>query len=1021
MADQNAFPSTSFDGQESQKLTDVNSAAYNCHSFAVKVAKRDLFTSESNNLFRTYLATISQLDPRVMWLPTEVIMPSFFKVNTIFYKTFQKYYMDRPMPVTMCVSKTPLKEELNAIFEEHEGDVHDICTEFCNSLKSHTTEQFPETAEPLQGISNILEDRDLGDDEVLLVFNTVFNVIHMLANGDTLVRYSKETECIDLTLGKSLSVPAIKIYTSDKNSAAERYSLDTDTVTKKSLYVLGLGPVVFQEYRHIIRQMFKFGKGDVGSRDDTAESEDEEFESDLLTMLVSSAPPKSPGAIGIVAASLQYNGMINTIVPNSREREFLGSPETIWAMFVVNHVGAFSAPTISHVTVVDSKKEKVLKYHMKSRNPLTNMQFTASRESRTTCGLVLYLQQRLCKARCSISYLNSISKRSKDCEICNFGVNCAMAWTMAFTSAGALIDGVTDSKKSASVGPGSTTVNVSFVSEYNNQASLIGSIGHDKTKAAPAFITAHHLTMERFKDSFHPDKESSGRDVVLYMYALLKLVSEYVKRGEHKQPLLFRKDCKGNKIETVLTDNDGGVPKLSLGLCSMMMAKSKVVTYLSRIAMVVNCKLREFTEKPTNGFNDATSAVASKNIGVYSVKKDQPKTNMKKFFIHPTVAADTDETMDVNRPPVDASIDVLNVYTKTTNKFKMLNGILKGADETSNSYNGGMEFDGLDSNLSNQQSENIKSALSWIIVREVPSFKSSNWGKSINSLVKTLLAAPMGQFNAKELAVSEWEKFLSLYVAGLLMVSHDFYIKSNSYFDGMSIPKFAQLVNAHKVLLDPMSRQFLSKGPAWVFARCKTNSFEANVEGVKNKYISCSLGEFSQLNHFVGNNVMSLSNLPISGVFIPIVQKFSGDDGNRVNVDELCQDIITLASKSLLERCMTVKQNATSYIVKIRERHSLSEDDPVTFDHVVDLFNAYSAGVLLDDPDFMELVKCINNPEDMSRICDGVQAREGNDRDIEDEDGINFNEFETTPSAREEDVGDDREDHASILAEFRDT
>ena len=104
------------------------------------------------------------------------------------------------MPITMCISKRPLFERLNEVYEDDEN-VCEQSKRFVQSVTSHTSDKFPEAAEPLSGLSNFSEDNDLGDDECLLVYNGLFNVIRMLANDDTGLRYASETVCTNTSVG----------------------------------------------------------------------------------------------------------------------------------------------------------------------------------------------------------------------------------------------------------------------------------------------------------------------------------------------------------------------------------------------------------------------------------------------------------------------------------------------------------------------------------------------------------------------------------------------------------------------------------------------------------------------------------------------------------------------------------------------------------------------------------------------------------------------------------------------------
>ena len=1017
------------------RLTDANAAFYNSSLFAIKVKKSCLFTDGAITRFRNNLVASSQLDPLVTLLPTNEVEPSFVKPNMVFFRPYRRHFMDRLMPITMCVTKTPLFSEVNRIYGQNDGKegVYEVSKAFCESLAAHTATPFPTPEPALEGLSNSLEDTDLQDDEALLVYTTVYNLINMLANGDTVVRFSKETECKggDVSVGED-GVPALKIYSIDKFSNQERYPVDAAAAVSAKR-VVAHSPIIMREYRCLIRQMLKFGNGDTGEADDRTEENDTEFESRLWTTVMNSAPAPGKGAAGLVAANLQLNAMVNTIVPIARKKEIVGTPEVVWSMYVVGYLGAFSAMSISHITVSDGKNNrKMPRFHMKACSPLTNLQTTASRESKTTCGLVMFLAQKLTTLRTVATVCNTMRVRCRGCASCDSGDYCAHHWMTAFTSYGALADSLTSGQ--ATKAPSSTSFNLTFVADFNKEGSLFGNISdkdnHDRRNTAAAYIQAHAITVDAFKDRYRPSPSLPDREVFTSLCKLVTDAREYVHDARHKQALLPRADAKAKTINSVLTDNDGGVSKLSLGFMSMMASKSKLMMYLARLCMVCDCKLDGFAENPAKGVLDMVAAVGSKNVGVYIAKKDQDKVNMQKVYIHPVVDPETDEVMDVTSQSKSGACDVAGVCSKSTSKIKHLNGVLKApANDGSGAFHGGMDFG--DSSaaggsivLSPEQKAALRVGLSWLLVRSSPNFKIKRFGTAITRLMDEILATPMSQFNTNELPVAGWDNFLSLYVAGLLLTTNGFYIKPNKAYAGMTVPKYAQLMDEKTAMIEPVSRVFLN-GAAIVYGRVTMGAFEVMVNSAQVKYVSANMSPFAQLSMFTGNNMMAMANRPCQGVFIPIKMTYGTGDSNGVCVDALCDEITQLATRSPSERCFEIKKNAAAYMDKIRQMNRLAPEDPITIDHVTDLFAAYSADVLLDNPDVREIAENMSNPDVMNAVYERALAKDQKDGADEEED-FDFNEH-TRPAdvaMADDDVAagdkDDLEARKTILASFRD-
>lgn len=974
------------EGTNKTALTESNCAFYNTSSFAFRVKKEDVFTDQTIEAYRKFPAALSALDSRVMWLPTGPLQPSFYHPNKIFFKTFLGKHRDSEMPIVMCVSKQSLGPELARIYEDE--DVVQTQKDLLESLEAHTMEAFSNAVPEQANINGYLEST-LEDDEVLLIYDTFLNVIHRLSNGDLTITFSKETPCKEVTVGSMIK--PLSIFTEDKKNN-ERYSINADR-SKPDHRVLATGPVVMRELKHLIRLMLKQGKGDTGSsKDEQTDAEDTEFESALLHMITKNAPRAGPGGLSIVASYFEFKGVVDTITKYGRKYTLDACPSAVWDMFAVCNLASFSAPTIAYVTT----SEKGPKFHMKTANPLTNLQFTVARECRTFTQLVLYLAKRTCLIRCPENVLTIVSNRSKQCESCNSGENCAMAWVCTMTECADLANSLTDAKKRSMDGPFSHHFTQLFISEYNDQASVFGSAGNKEQKAGRGYLEAYGKAMAHLEPVLKVDKTGTSSQALTSLISALGMAKQYLDGAEHNVDLMHRSQCMGNKLETVLTDNEGGVQKVGLGLLCVPMFRSKVLTYMMRFACHVNFKLLEFSQKPTQGLSDAHSAVASKNVGVYSVKKDQEQIPMKAYYLHPSVNQETEEVYDVNTAPKITPVTVDQVNIRTTNKYKMFNGALKSATESEVSAGGGMSFGAAPMILDANQRKSIIAAVNWTLLKQCPRFESTNVPIGLNKLVDSILAEPMSVFNTDELAVvTNWKSLLSMFIMGSMMNSNHFQIKTSFNYCGITVPKFALLESAKSVNLEPVCPKFLTAGPTLVYAKTKVDSYKANVSGQDTMFVNCVIAKFNPLRQFVGNNMLNLNNTTMAGVFLP----FKSDYKSGVEVDEMCDDMMSLAGMSRAERCKSVFKNAQAIVSKIREVGHLGEDDDISFDQVYSLFEQYSANVLLDDDDLRDMVAHITNSDYMAAVCGRVSDAEGN-AEVEEEEKIDFDSLMMRGSAQ---------------------
>lgn len=972
-------------------LTEANSLAYTQSYFALRVKKEDVFSEDMIKAYKPLTPALSCLDNRIMWLPAGLLAPNFYWPNKIYHKTFMGRHRDSEMPIVMCVSNVSLGPEMARIYED--TDVVKTQNDLLNSLVSHTTEEFSNEVPDRVDSTGCVEETLDADNEVLLVYDTVKNLIHRLGNNDTQLGYTEETPCSsEKTIGKN-AFRVISMLSCDKKGS-EKYT----STKKRHPFALATGPVIMREFRHLIRIMLKFGKGDTGtSKDNETDAQDTLFEENMLAMVAKNPPQSGPGALGLVSSFFPLTGVTNTITKNNRKYVMDACHTAAWSLMAVCNLSAFSAPTISYL----STSEKGLKYHTKTANPLTNLQFTVAKESRTYTGLILYLAKRTCQVKCPKSTLKSVIYRSQQCESCNVGENCAMSWVCTMNESRDISASLTDSKKSSVEGPSSHFYYQLFLSEYNDQATVMGSASSDKIRGGRQFIEAYKKILDHAQSTLNIPKDGTSITAMETLGAALIKTQDFIVKGEYKTVLLHRSQYTKDKLETVLTDNEGGVQKMPLGLISIPLFRSKVLTYIARFAYHVNFKLAEFTQKPAQGLSDAHSAVASKNAGVYCAKKDQEQISMKTYYIHPSKNQETGEVYDINTTPKVSSVTVDQVNLKMTSKIKMLNGIIKKDCDGG----GGMAFGVKPDILANTQRDSIKSAINWILLKLCPKFNPARVSKSMDGLIDTLLAQPLSIFNADELLVNNWKSFLDLFIMGSLMVANQFEISPSRNYCGVTVPKFAYLESAKKVTLEPISLKFLMDGPTLVYAKTKVDSFKTKAPGEKTTFVSCTMAKFNSLRQFVGSNLLSLSNTTMAGVFIPL----KSDYKSVTETDEICTEFSLMANISKAERCERLFKHAHAIMAKIRDINCLEEDEVITYDHAESLFLAYNAQIMLNDDDIKDMVMNITDSDYMAAVCKRVAKEEEVE---EEEEAIDFNAMMATRTvvARESDV----------LAEFAD-
>ena len=995
-------PATGSDGEKEKsiKLTKENCAYYNTHLMAFRVKTADLFNEATYEQHRRSMAALSQEDERIMLVSTEDVMPSICKRNMVFNNRFMNNHMQRFLPLSAVIGKNSLRDVFNDVYQDPEAA--DRCSRLAQSVTKHTTEPFSQFSDtPEQFLPKQYLEDQLTDDELLVVFCTFTCALQKLANNDMQIMFISDTEVTstELTLGlsKHIRVVPTHIY------ASAIHSKETYSPTAKTNSQLGLrvSDAVFKEYRFMIRQALKFGTGDCGTAP-APEHTDNSFEADLLQSLVSAVFKKGPGALSMCSSCTQFGDMIYTIIPNDTVYEIACEPEAVWIVYLTQLLDKFSASNISHIKVADGTA-KMLKYLMLSGNPLTNLQLIAARGSPTTSAHVCYLTQRVCKQRIPQRHLGDTVDKCTECTVCACGEDCAAEWVSAFTNWDAIKSNVTDRK--GCYNKESQTFNQIYITEYNNLAGILGGAGKKIPKkggggdtilrAGPELLEAHKMMMDKFLNKIKGPSNKSSKNTLGYLYATLKEISDFAENAGHRQAIINRGECHKNALESILTSNSGGANILSMGWLGLVLSKCKVLTYMGRFAVNKKFKIGDFFDNPTAEFNTAIAAIATKYLGVYSDPEDQDNLMVNAYNILPTLSDPSDpegEKNDVNGEPQQKMVNVKKVRTKTSNKFKFLNGVLKPADNRGRC--GGMEFGSTRSPLADSQMTMLMSSLNNIMSWLVPEYDCTQWHRSVKKLIMELLALPMGQFDNKCLLLPQWDQFLSVYVTGLLMVNNDYFAAPNKYYTGVTMPMFVQLKGTKEQLYEPVSHTFLKGGPTLVMGTTKMSHF---VSDLGNRIVTCEMTDFRQMSTTLGANRISGCCAPVSGVFLPLRRVAGSKDANSVERDDLAADMREMINKGRLDRCETLQALAPKILAKIRNAYRNTDDAVVTYDDVYDMFDTYKAHLLLNDPSIAEMAQHLDDNDRLSAICQRVRQNreEVQNGEGDDEDGMDFSSFMT--------------------------
>ena len=997
------------------KLNASNAALLNSDLFATKVKIKDLFNAENVDAFGKHLAVTSQFDPRVLLLPTNVVAPCFVSPNMVLYKGFKQYFIDKLFPITACITKTPLFEQIDAVYRDNdkEESVYKTAKDLADSVPAHTGIPWSgDEAHPVN-IECTMEGKELEKDEALLVFIPTSKLLHMLANQDMILGFAKSTECgPEITLNKdSNAVPIRTLYSAGKGSQEERYSAASLPTPK---YVLGLSNVVMFELQCIHQQMF-------------ALEDDRElaghFESRILTMMSSNHPGQDKYCLGIIAASRLSLTLTSTMCTSKGTNALnVESKHALWSLFVAPYIDWFGAMSVNGVKSAEGRdNKKLLNYTAKSSNPLTNLQVSGCRGSKTIASLVLFLIKRLHLNRSP--GLSGLVVASKGCSLCEREDSCAINWVTAFTR---MMYSAQNVSRNSNIMPSSASFQPLLLTEYNNGASFVGNIKENDEanpvaakKAGVEMIKAHGVIVDEFKDAFPPkSQQCSNKEAIKAFFEVVLKIRKYVQEGRHGHSILHRDAVKGDKMEAVINDNEGYFPKLCMGFHSLPLARSMLVNNVSRYAAGADYKLKNFEANPTESNTRITTSIAAHELGLFASNKDMDQVQLRRVLVSPVVDQDTEQITDINSPLKEGSFDVQRVLVKSTSNYKMLVGMLQPKAQHSGGIevgNGGCST----TNLKETQYRQVLASIEWVLT-QANGKPFTRDRPAIEKIIRQALAPAMTFL--PPMMFRSWKEFLPYYAIGCLMHCHGYILRPNNFFVGITVPKFAMLTGAGAALVDPVSQEFLvGRGATMTYVRCQASNFQSNTNGV---FCRINLLPYHQMPLLIGTCMLKYSNVAPHGIFAPISAKYSGAFGELSSTDELMEVISVLASKSLAGRCSFISKHADLLLDRTRQYHGYEE---VGFEEVSQLLISYNAEMFINDPNFQQLLQCLDNNDAMVEVCAKAEADEDaanveeNDKDF-DLDSIYERVIGGGGSSEHvgADDADNNEARAKLLASFKD-
>ncbi|GFR76035.1 hypothetical protein ElyMa_005791200 [Elysia marginata] len=982
-------------------------ADLNTTCFAAVVKIKDVFCEANKEALSKGMCTLSSFDDRIMLMPLNLIKP-FVQETTLFYKSFLGTYADRLCPVAVCVSKRSLGPEFDLVYDEPGASKQ--LSGMIDSLSKHLDKMSVSVkrneAKPVRDDVRCVED-SLEDDEMMVVFQSIVNIIHMASNDDyrlVFAESSTDTSGSSWVIGEAaLNVP-VKTLHATKNESDIEYDPEAKTGVP-----LRLSSAVCREFQFFFRCSFGFWKGDSGKPEQKNGCSEFDggnaFEKQIVQSMASKNIVKGPGAASIISMIIVFASNLHTYQDRPSPVTVLEcDKESIWTMLCTSLLGLHSASTVNHITTKMGKK--TLQYHTLSRNFLINLYHTSTRGSLTVCGLVLHLCKKLREGRTTSNIGNNYVRSSRKCPL-GCGDFCAKVWVASFVGPQAIQSNVAASKEGAHDSPGCGKYHRMFVSEFNTDCSLLGSVGvkasdvdskYEKPKkVAPGFIAAHKALM-----ASTPQQLDIGDTDVQSVTDVIESALKSVQSGvdEYSEYVMVRSECTDAKLETVLTTNSaGGMNASGLGFLFMPIVRGDIISSLSKNLFLFELKASKITDKPTESYGSIMGAISGNNLACYWKTIDASDHTVSSISVLRVEGAKG--VKDINTNPEINKLDNehASIYTKVSTKIKCFNGLL--LDKQDFDTGGGDAFGGMNvkrggsggvghktvSKSGHSKVDVLKSALVNVAVNGVLVSKKKRLiiranHDAIAALSGSRLMDPMFVFNTSSLQlVKTWDDLRSVFITGALMIKYGFLPR-----DEFKLPVYVELDKKYTIDCKPFPHRFLT-GSTLNYCAVQHGTFYSELQ--KKHFVTeknAPLEQTAILGGFSGNVNISA---PVTLAFI----RLSGAGYEQPKTDELMPLFKNVLGMTDVEICQLIYSNATKIIDKIKKQFIINEDggdddDDVVISatEVIGLFRNYQCDLVFDGNEtLINMAENIQNTDVMKDILARIKATEREEEDDEEE------------------------------------
>ncbi len=876
----------------------------------------------------------------------------------------------------------------------------------------------------------------------VVIYTNAVNTLYSLANEDRYVRYTHYTPATAIgenTVGGRAEILGMfsrrKELVDSKDGSYTPPTMGKMLKLKKKkrrLFIMECGAGATAEIRRVLRQMYRFGPGDSGSKTKAMDAKDDHlcanFEKGLFKWLRGS-DTEGPEAMALYAGSTALKSLMYTMTPNEYKYDLDCKEEAAWTFLVGGCLGQFTAANVAWLGTEDTKKGPVITYGMLSKNPLFNLQTTAAKSSKGFCGLIQYLVTRLRSSRYP-GCRPTLRERGKACVNCASPL-CATLWTDSYLNSSYLTLPLTGGTKTTQM-PSSKYLTIIAAPEYNTGASCMGTLtvstegSTNRKDIGEMMCEAHHKVTSGAPTEvdLRPNKSRVG--ILKNISTAIHKVNMDVSRESHGVKVPYQNFLNARKFESVFTVNCGGMPnQYCLGMMSVLYVKSYVVTIMARFTQACGVSLDMFGKDASNQREKMNGLITSCRLGLYLNSDVSAKSfSINNLNISPIKDVDKGVVSTFNTgytPGVWAKPGVC--YNKATGKFKSLLGTIETSrnkystaaprEEAVMSIDSHRESGGVVSGASSKQIEEIKKSMRAVGKSIEPDIQDITTSTHYDRFQKQLLNNPLSIFRNNELCFSTVKEMFDLYAQGSLFKYYGYRAKPSEWYDGISIPKFVKVVGAgHQSLpqgtspdraseIKTFSHELVTtKGPALMAMLVHTGSFEVKVEGKKSSFQTINVTDFSMsrlTRVFSGDSGRHLMNKTHLGMYIPI--KVSGKGpSSAVEKDKLLDAVANmfLECKTTSSKCHALKAIADQLLAEIRVDKGYAEDVgeiTYTLNEIKDKFdNLYdkSSTMFTSSPLLAEAAMLLNSPDKLEELCRRADSTPEEANEEEEEEDIDF-------------------------------